>query len=429
MNDLLVSPLLYIHSESFLKAVVLGFSLILSLSNAFLVPSFYTELEVHLRQHCQKLRVHKKLSGAHILIPGESTLAIRAYYPIDLKRLETESYDKNKVLQRIHCEADEPDVDGLQAFQKSFAMTVIFFVLSDDAELQRQLDNASSFLRRAQRLLERTGDQDKTTRVLVVQDTQQAVQAIFSLADSMSPAKRQLKQEFFQRQRQAYFLPSESGGGRMDPSLDPQAASYVASAIREWADVFELPAGEADVLMGILGSLGAIATANDEQLARVPVEDRTKAILHMFFGSPGSLRALQKENSPTLEVDANFPVEAPLYSPNATKQAYLAINSDHPTGTTPPEYPAYQHEVLPIQGAGPGYYPMMEAPVEPAYYPEPVPQQPLREHRGFAVTPYRATDPAFHAPAYAGPRVAAAAVPANMRQTPLTNRRPMRRYM
>jgi len=386
-----------------------------------------TELEVHLRQHCQKLRVLEKLSGAHILIPGESTIAIRAYYPFDLQRLEgSGSYDKDKVLQRIHCEEGEPDVDGLQAFQKNFAVTVIFFVLSDDAKLKHELDNPNSFLRRTQRLLERVGDQDKTTRILIVQDTQQAIQAIFCLADSMSPAKRQLKREFFQRQRQAYFLPSE--GGRIDTSLDSQAASHVAAALREWADVFELPSGEADVLMGILGSLGAIATANDEQLARVPVEDRTKAILHMFFGSAGSLRALQKE-SPTLEVDADFPVEAPLYSPQATKQACLAVDSNHPTGTTPPEYPAYPQEAVPMQVVEPNYHSMAGPGVEPSYYPQPGVLQHTapREHRpaGFGVTPYRATDPSFHAPAYTGLRP----MPANMRQAPMTNRRPVRRYM
>jgi hypothetical protein len=94
-----------------------------------------------LRSHCQKLRVVEKLSGAHLLIPSESSLAVRAYFPCDLEEHSVVS----------DCKSD--DFDNLHAFLNSFKLALVLFILPLDKQ-REQLDNPSSFFHRAQRLVQ-----------------------------------------------------------------------------------------------------------------------------------------------------------------------------------------------------------------------------------------------------------------------------------
>jgi hypothetical protein len=94
-----------------------------------------------IRSHCQKLRVVEKLSGAHLLIPSESSLAVRAYFPCDLEDHSVASG---------YCKSD--DFDNLHAFLNSFKLALVLFILPLDKQ-REQLDNPSSFLHRAQRLV------------------------------------------------------------------------------------------------------------------------------------------------------------------------------------------------------------------------------------------------------------------------------------
>ena len=63
-------------------------------------------------------------------------------------------------------------------------------------------------------------------------------------------------------------------------------AQRVADALRAWSDGVGIPRGEMDVMMGMLGSLEAIVTADGRALANVPVSDRTKQMIVAFFSSP-----------------------------------------------------------------------------------------------------------------------------------------------
>jgi hypothetical protein len=300
-----------------------------------------------LRPHCQRQRVIEKLNGAHIVIPGqgETTLALRAYYPIDLKQQLQEKATSNstpnptavphhQIVQHIHQQQqkqnqpqaddlDNAELNGLRLFQRSFAVTIVFFVLPQDwPERQEQYDDIGSFMHRATSLLmdhppstttssinsgsgshnKSNNDKKKSTsirmtRVFVVQDTAQAIETIVVLADALSPEKRLLKRAFFQRQRVAKFMPlnnteqyPQRQQQQQQEQLDAVATSHAAGAFRQWASNFQLPPGEADVLMNFFGStsLQAILTATEDQLAPIPIEDRTRQSLHMFFESSSS---------------------------------------------------------------------------------------------------------------------------------------------
>jgi hypothetical protein len=255
------------------------------------------DLEVGLRAHCQKLRVIEKLSGgAHLLFPGESSLAVRTYYPSDLEALQAAEIPHSRTMDDDLEGTCPDDLVGLGAFQSAFRTTVVFFVLPRDV-LTQQLDNPDSFLHRANRVLHAasSGASSTTCSILTVPDTAAAITALISIADAMLPAKRALRREFVERQRLAYFLPQDVSGFP-HPSADSRAASHAATAFREWAQQFEFPAGEADVLLSLLGTLENVVTGNDQSLAIAPVEARSKEMLHAFFESQAGGTTISSRN-------------------------------------------------------------------------------------------------------------------------------------
>lgn len=97
-----------------------------------------------------------------------------------------------------------------------------------------------------------------------------------------------MKELYFDKQSSKHFLPMN---GFIPVSNSTAAAQHTAEAIRTWADRLDLPDGEADVLMSLLGTLGDIVTADDNVLTNIPIEERSKRILHAFFGSRGNTMA------------------------------------------------------------------------------------------------------------------------------------------
>lgn len=328
-----------------------------------------------MRPHCQRQRVIEKLNGAHIVIPGqgETTLALRAYYPIDFKHQHQQQQQekatsnpnptvpRRQVLQHIHQQNqhqhqqkqqkqpqqhglgngdnDADNLNGLRLFQRSFAMTIVFFVLPKDSpERQHQEDDPGSFMHRAMSLLidhqptsssssntsgcsshnnnhnngKKKSSSIRMTRVFVVQDTAQAIETIMVLADTLSPEKRLLKQAFFKRQRVANFMPvanlTNTGHQQehqqqqqlQQQQLDTVATCHAAGAFREWATNFQLPPGEADVVMDFFRSnLQDILTATEGHLAAIPIEDRTRKLMQMFFESSPSFSSSSVEGHGT----------------------------------------------------------------------------------------------------------------------------------
>lgn len=125
-----------------------------------------------MRAHCGRLMVKPSLSGAHLHFPSEK-LAVRVYYPIDIRALEQEYHAMNGTKDIISIiqepMSDKDDLDGLVAFSKMFALSLVLFVLPD-THFNEQLGRVDSFTFRAQRLLETTN-----TRVLPVTSTQMAI--------------------------------------------------------------------------------------------------------------------------------------------------------------------------------------------------------------------------------------------------------------
>ena len=113
--------------------------------------------------------------------------------------------------------------------------------------------------------------------------------------------------------------------------------------LHAWAREFGLPENEEDMLMFDLESLGAIVTATDAQLESLPIESKTKAILHSFFGSQGSTdiiatdvrRSHNDKNStfPSSEMMAlrnSQPLLPMVHTTNSSYQSPMAPMSQHP---------------------------------------------------------------------------------------------------
>jgi hypothetical protein len=105
-----------------------------------------------LRPHCQKLRVVEKISGAHLMFPSESSLAVRVYFPCDLEDLLLLPARKKKKDNGNDNDAND-DFDNLFSFLKSFRLALVLFILPQNKQRQEQLDNPSSYFHRAQRIV------------------------------------------------------------------------------------------------------------------------------------------------------------------------------------------------------------------------------------------------------------------------------------
>jgi hypothetical protein len=101
--------------------------------------------------------------------------------------------------------------------------------------------------------------------------------------ETLKPAKRNRKAQYFLQQRQKWFI--DTGGGSNNARApDNYAVALATGTFREWA-TNKLPEGEADVVLSLLGTLKAIVTANDLSFENVPINVRSQHTLQSFFGS------------------------------------------------------------------------------------------------------------------------------------------------
>jgi hypothetical protein len=126
-------------------------------------------------------------------------------------------------------------------------------------------------------------------RVSLVSSAEVALQTIGSVVEAISK-QRTMAVQYFEAQARKHYLPTPgvSNGATIPEVCRPEAAEQIAEALRSWAERFDLPPGEINVLMSTIGSLGAIVTATQEQSSllldtTIPVEDRTKRLLRAFF--------------------------------------------------------------------------------------------------------------------------------------------------
>ena len=120
-------------------------------------------------------------------------------------------------------------------------------------------------------------------RVFIHSDSESAISSLSSVSNATK--KKDFKRVYFENQRENNFLPPQSSSS-IPTTLAPAAATHVAEAFRQWAMRFELPPGEANVLMSwpFLGTLSKIVSVDGNILQSIPIEDRSKQLLQVFFG-------------------------------------------------------------------------------------------------------------------------------------------------
>ena len=149
--------------------------------------------------------------------------------------------------------------------------------------------------------------QAKTSRVAIVPDIETAVDALFTIANALKPERRKRKKQYIAKVQEEYYIPDDSGIIHKPGS----AATVVSVVLQSWAREFGLPENEENVLMADLHTLGLIATANDAQLQSVPIESKTKAVLHSFFGSQGAMDGYVGHRRSHKDAHLSFPEMTP----------------------------------------------------------------------------------------------------------------------
>ena len=132
----------------------------------------------------------------------------------------------------------------------------------------------------------------QSSRVTFVSDNETAFGVLTGIADAMKHSEKRMA--YFRAKRRHLYIPDESGV--IVPNS--KAAITVGETLSEWAQQFGLPKEEESVLMAYLKTLESIATADDEILEDVPIEEATKKVLHWFFGSQGRSHEAVLPNAP-----------------------------------------------------------------------------------------------------------------------------------
>jgi hypothetical protein len=153
--------------------------------------------------------------------------------------------------------------------------------------------------------------QDGSARVFIVPNVACAIDILSSLVQTLTPARRDLKNQFHQSVKTKNFVG--------DNATQEAAAAHVTCAFRDFGQHFELPVGEDDVLMSRFGSLAGIATAD---LSSAPIYNSSKEMLTAFFGST---LGMQTQQQPMYTQSNNLPPMNHL--PMAMSDPYAAQNS------------------------------------------------------------------------------------------------------
>ncbi|CAJ1965053.1 unnamed protein product [Cylindrotheca closterium] len=265
-----------------------------------------SDLEFLLRSHCQKIKVVKKLSGAHLMIKQDkTTLAVRAYFSHDMQELN-EKENEEKVYGK---DEDDHDFDDLSSFLKGFKVSIIFFILPME-EQRKQLDDLLSFFQRAQKLVQQLtrNEVGKVARVCLLSNPAKAVDLLHSFAKVLHPSTEERKQKYFAQKHKQLFLPQPT---LIPPTSHADGAKHVRETIAAWADRFEFPPTEAEVLCNMTKNLQTIASADSGVLQGIPLDPRTKQCMMQFFGTG----PLEQEEEPMPSQQIHLGVEDPPTSP------------------------------------------------------------------------------------------------------------------
>ncbi|KAL7532477.1 hypothetical protein ACHAXR_004654 [Thalassiosira sp. AJA248-18] len=234
--------------------------------------------ELRLRPICQKIRIVEKLSGgAHLMFTG-SRLAVRIYNTDDFSRLEGTASSNDE---------ESDGVDGLRSFRDSYEYSIVFFVLPSGQHQRDQLGRRDSFVNTAQKSLlwrdkkaDENGKKKRMTRTAIVSDISQVIQTIDSWENSLSLDKKEKRNAYFAQVASKHFLP----GAGAQPTQEV-VANHVTKTFNAWAERLEMPEGDSQVVLSMLGSLASVATANGGTLDDVPIRNASKELVSSFFGA------------------------------------------------------------------------------------------------------------------------------------------------
>ena len=246
--------------------------------------------ELRIRPMCQKIRVVERLNGnPHLMVAGSPSVAVRLYSIHDVQRLEKElSSDDN------HDE-NTGGVDGLKHFRQSYEHSIVFFILTSSHQ-RDQLGRRDSFFHLAQRT---------NIRILIVADVSQAISAIASVVESITPEKREKKRKYFAQIAEENYLTSSMMKGGIEPTQET-VANYAKKTMITWAERMDtIQRGDINVALDMLGSIGNVATASNSDLDNIPITALSKDTIRHFFGG---LARDKKEGS-----NGNNPADSELF--------------------------------------------------------------------------------------------------------------------
>ncbi|KAG7347372.1 hypothetical protein IV203_016077 [Nitzschia inconspicua] len=306
---------------------VIRFKTVLSARNNDESPS---DLEREFRSVSDRVKVvtKHKLSGAHFHCVKER-LAIRAYYPCDLEALPPLSKDGKN------------DFDGLNGFLRSFQLAIVLFVLPvHEPIFQQQLSDITLHFHRAQRLVGNLTMEsaDKNMRVLLVPDTQSAMENLISIANSVTPHVKEKKRDYFLRLHEKFLVPRQvpQPGGLPSKLAIPEAYAVsgscrVVAALEHLGAALELPEKEEHALIAFLGNLENIAKADDAVFRGLPFLDRTKKLVQAFFGNTNGV---DNENEVS---ERSGIMPSLLYQPPISMARHW--DREQPQTPPPPDFP------------------------------------------------------------------------------------------
>jgi hypothetical protein len=224
------------------------------------------------------------------VVTGSPSVAVRIYNVDDAQRYE--GIIASGKLNDGTSDDEDFGVDGLRNFRNKYEHSVVIFVLPTSQQQRDQLGRRDSFVNTAQRDLlshdddkatlsdQENDDRQKkkhTTRTVIVNDTSQALVTIDSVVRSLIPEKRSKRKKYFEQVGNQNFLP---GGGATQEVI----ANHVSKTFNDWAARFEMPDGDSNVVLSVLGSLGKVTTADRRMLDDVPIRNASKDLILNFFG-------------------------------------------------------------------------------------------------------------------------------------------------
>ena len=196
-------------------------------------------------------------------------------------------------------------------------------------------------------------------RTYIVSDVTSIIGVLMSMLDTLKPARRALKEQYYDQMATKFYLPDKTTGA---PPASGGAANQVACEFRSWADRAMLPPGEADLVMSAFGSVSGIAGATYDTLPDVIDESSKHKLLAFFHGS---------------EVSPPHPVGMQNLMPRGSSHAFLRPQhkQDGPS-QFPPIYEEQRHPSEHQYVAGQnGIVPMQETVTSQTHRQHRTPQQ------------------------------------------------------